>query len=324
MKKINQNKIILIGNGAVGSTYAYALTLQNIGRELGIIDVNVDKAKGDAMDLSDALCFCDPKKIYQATYDDCRDAKLVVITAGAAQKPGETRLDLVDKNLKIFKSIIKSVVDSGFSGIFLIASNPVDILTYATMKFSGFDPSKVIGSGTILDSSRFRSEIARLLNVDSRNVHAYIMGEHGDTEFPAWSHANVGGLSLYEWVSEHSETDKIKLEEAFDNVKNAAYKIIDLKGATFYGIGAALARITKAILDDENAILPVSAYLRGEYGYSDIYMGVPSIVNSKGVRWVMDVALDDSEKKLFKKSADLLRDTIDKAFEKLKKEENNK
>lgn len=317
---IKKNKIILIGDGAVGSSYAYALTLQGIGRELGIIDVNENKALGDALDLSDALAFCPPKTIYRATYADCKDAEVVAITAGLAQKPGETRLDLVDKNLKIFKQIITAVVDSGFKGIFLIASNPVDIMTYATYKFSGFHFSRVIGTGTSLDSSRFRQEISKLLNVDPRNVHAYIMGEHGDTEFPVWSHANVGGISLYEWVQEHSETDRQKLHEAFLNVKNAAYRIIDLKGATFYGIGASMARITKAILNDENAILPVSAYLKGEYGLNDIFIGAPAILNSNGLRWVMDIPLDDKEKELMNKSYQTLRDIIDKSFAKLETE----
>lgn len=191
-------KIILVGDGAVGSSYAFATVLQGIGQELGIIDLNVEKAQGDAMDLSDALAYTSPKNIYQAEYKDCHDADIVVITAGAAQKPGETRIDLVHKNLHIFKDMVSNIMDSGFNGIFLIATNPVDILTYATWKFSGLPPTQIIGSGTSLDSARFRQEIARLVDVDPRNVHAYILGEHGDTEFPVWSHANVGGLQIYE------------------------------------------------------------------------------------------------------------------------------
>ncbi|WP_373849968.1 L-lactate dehydrogenase, partial [Jeotgalibaca porci] len=208
-------KIILIGDGAVGSSYAFALVTQNVGRELGIIDMNAAKTEGDAIDLSDALAYTSPKKIYAATYDDCGDADLVVLTAGAAQKPGETRLDLINKNLKIFKSIVDQVMASGFNGIFLVATNPVDILTYATWKFSGLPASQVIGSGTSLDSARFRQEIAKLVNVDARNVHAYILGEHGDTEFPVWSHANVGGLQMYEWVKQHGTlVDEEALVEA--------------------------------------------------------------------------------------------------------------
>ena len=188
------NKVILVGDGAVGSSYAYALVLQGIAEELGIIDINFEKTEGDALDLSHALAFNAPKKIYAATYEDCHDADIVCITAGAPQKPGETRLDLVSKNLKILKNIVDSIMASGFNGIFLMASNPVDILTYATWKFSGLPKERVIGSGTSLDSARFRQTIAELVGVDARNVHGYIMGEHGDTEFPVWSHTNVGGL----------------------------------------------------------------------------------------------------------------------------------
>ncbi|MGL5684969.1 MAG: L-lactate dehydrogenase, partial [Vagococcus fluvialis] len=218
-------KIIVVGNGAVGSSYTFALVTQNIAQEIGIIDIDKDKAEGDAIDLSHALAFTSPKKIYAANYSDCHDADIVVITAGAAQKPGETRLDLVNKNLKIFKSIVEDIVASGFDGIFLIATNPVDILTYATWKFSGFPKHKVIGSGTSLDSARFRQSIAELVGVDARNVHGYILGEHGDTEFPVWSHANVAGLQIYEWVKDHPETDEEELVNLFFNVRDAAYTI---------------------------------------------------------------------------------------------------
>lgn len=219
----------MVGNGAVGSSYTFALVTQNIAQEIGIIDIDKDKAEGDAIDLSHALAFTSPKKIYAANYSDCHDADIVVITAGAAQKPGETRLDLVNKNLKIFKSIVEEIVASGFDGIFLIATNPVDILTYATWKFSGFPKHKVIGSGTSLDSARFRQSIAELVGVDARNVHGYILGEHGDTEFPVWSHANVAGLQIYEWVKDHPETDEEELVNLFFNVRDAAYTIIEKK-----------------------------------------------------------------------------------------------
>ena len=257
------NKVILVGDGAVGSSYAYALVLQGIAEELGIIDINFEKTEGDALDLSHALAFNAPKKIYAATYEDCHDADIVCITAGAAQKPGETRLDLVSKNLKILKNIVDSIMASGFDGIFLMASNPVDILTYATWKFSGLPKERVIGSGTSLDSARFRQTIAELVGVDARNVHGYIMGEHGDTEFPVWSHTNVGGLQIYEWVRQNPHVDEEKLVEVFFQVRDAAYEIIAKKGATYYGIGATLARITKAILNNEQAIFPLSVYLEG-------------------------------------------------------------
>lgn len=314
-------KIIVVGNGAVGSSYTFALVTQNIAQEIGIIDIDKDKAEGDAIDLSHALAFTSPKKIYAANYSDCRDADIVVITAGAAQKPGETRLDLVNKNLKIFKSIVEEIVASGFDGIFLIATNPVDILTYATWKFSGFPKHKVIGSGTSLDSARFRQSIAELVGVDARNVHGYILGEHGDTEFPVWSHANVAGLQIYEWVKDHPETDEEELVNLFFNVRDAAYTIIEKKGATFYGIAVALARITKAILNDENAVLPLSVYLNGHYGLEDIFIGAPAIVNRRGIQNVIEIPLTDAEKEKYHYSAEKLKEVMDTAFEQLEKED---
>lgn len=314
-------KIIVVGNGAVGSSYTFALVTQNIAQEIGIIDIDKDKAEGDAIDLSHALAFTSPKKIYAANYSDCHDADIVVITAGAAQKTGETRLDLVNKNLKIFKSIVEEIVASGFDGIFLIATNPVDILTYATWKFSGFPKHKVIGSGTSLDSARFRQSIAELVGVDARNVHGYILGEHGDTEFPVWSHANVAGLQIYEWVKDHPETDEEELVNLFFNVRDAAYTIIEKKGATFYGIAVALARITKAILNDENAVLPLSVYLNGHYGLEDIFIGAPAIVNRRGIQNVIEIPLTDAEKEKYHYSAEKLKEVMDTAFEQLEKED---
>lgn len=311
---IDHQKIIVVGNGAVGSSYIFALVTQNIAQEIGIIDIDVNKAEGDALDLSHALAFTSPKKIYAATYADCKDADIVVITAGAAQKPGETRLDLVNKNLKIFKSIVDDIVSSGFNGIFLIATNPVDILTYATWKFSGFPKHKVIGSGTSLDSARFRQTIAELVDVDARNVHGYILGEHGDTEFPVWSHANIAGLQIYEWVSDHPEIDEEELVNIFFKVRDAAYTIIDKKGATFYGIAVALARITKAILYDENAVLPLSVHLDGQYGLNDIYIGAPAVVNRQGISHVIELPLTDAEQEKFDLSASRLKEVLDEAF----------
>ena len=318
-QKLN-SKVILVGDGAVGSSYAYALVLQGIAEELGIIDVNTAKTEGDAIDLSHALAFNSPKKIYAATYADCHDADVVCITAGAPQKPGETRLDLVHKNLKILKSIVESIMASGFNGIFLVAANPVDILTYATWKFSGLPKERVIGSGTALDSARFRQAIAELVGVDARNVHGYILGEHGDTEFPVWSHANVGGLQIYEWVKQNPEVDEEKLVEVFFQVRDAAYEIIAKKGSTYYGIGAALARITKAILSNEQAILPLSVYLDGEYNQNDVYIGVPAVVGRDGIRNVIEIPLADSEQEKMDHSASTLKQIIQEAFEKLEQE----
>lgn len=310
---MKDSKIILIGTGAVGSSFAYASTLLGVGRELGIIDINEDKVEGEVMDLTDAISFTKPKNIYKADYSDCKDAEVVVITAGAAQKEGETRLDLVDKNLAIFKDMIGKVVKSGFDGIFLVASNPVDILTYATWKYSGFPASKVIGTGTTLDSSRFKKEIAGLIGIDPRSVDAFIMGEHGDTEFPVWSHTNIGGLPIYEWVKNQSELDEKALLDTFEKSKNAAYEIIKKKGATFYGIGMALTALVRAIIDDENSVYSTSSYLKGEYGLDDIYLGVPTIIGKDGAKWVIEVPLTDIEKENMDKSAQTLKDIIDKS-----------
>ncbi|WP_157454651.1 L-lactate dehydrogenase [Carnobacterium maltaromaticum] len=313
----DHQKVIVVGDGAVGSSYAFALVTQNIAQEIGIIDIDKDKTEGDAIDLSHALAFTSPKKIYSATYQDCHDADLIVITAGAAQKPGETRLDLVNKNLKIFKAIIADIMASGFDGILLVASNPVDILTYATWKFSGLPKSRVIGSGTSLDSARFRQAIADLVHVDARNVHGYILGEHGDTEFPVWSHANIGGLQIYEWVKDNPEVDEEALVKVFFKVRDAAYEIIEKKGATFYGIAVALARITKAILNDESSILPLSVYLDGEYGQEDIFIGAPAVINRQGIQHVIEIPLTDAEMDKMTHSASTLKQILNDAFDAL-------
>ena len=313
-------KVMLIGDGAVGSSYAFALVNQNIAQEIGIIDIDTNRTQGDAIDLSHALACTSPKKIYSASYEDCHDADLVVITAGAPQKPGETRLDLVGKNLRINKSIVEQVVASGFDGIFLVAANPVDILTYSTWKFSGFPKERVIGSGTSLDTARFRQAIAELVDVDARNVHAYILGEHGDSEFPVWSHANVAGLQIYEWVKDNPEVDEEELVNLFFGVRDAAYEIIEKKGATFYGIAVALARITRAILNDESAVFPLSVYLEGQYGQNDIYIGAPAVINAKGIQNIIEIPLSDAEKDRMDASASQLKEVMDKAFADLEAE----
>ncbi|MDR0200500.1 MAG: L-lactate dehydrogenase [Streptococcaceae bacterium] len=309
-------KVMLVGDGAVGSSYAFALVNQGIAQELGIIEIPqlFKKAEGDAEDLSHALAFTSPKKIYAATYDDCKDADLVVITAGAPQKPGETRLDLVGKNLAINKSIVEQVVASGFNGIFLVAANPVDILTYATWKFSGFPKNRVVGSGTSLDTARFRQALAEKIDVDARSVHAYIMGEHGDSEFAVWSHANVAGVQLEQWFKENQYLNENEILELFEGVRDAAYSIIEKKGATFYGIAVALARITKAILDDEHAILPVSTFQQGQYGVDDCYIGQPAVVGADGVINPVHIPLNDAELQKFQASANALKDIVAEKF----------
>lgn len=301
-------RVVVIGTGFVGSSYSFSLLNQGITDELVLIDLNKEKAAGDAMDLNHGMPFGSPMKIWAGDYSDCKDADIVVITAGANQGPGETRLDLIEKNAKIFKVIVSEVMKSDFDGIFLIATNPVDILAYATWKYSGLPMERVIGSGTILDTARFRFLLGQYFNVDSRNVHAYIMGEHGDTELPVWSHVNIGGRPILSYFEEHKDEGSLEdLDKIFINVRDAAYEIIKRKGATHYAIALGLVRLTRAILRNENSILTVSTLLQGEYGLDDIYIGVPAIVNSGGIREVLELSIDTEEKNKLHHSAKILR-----------------
>lgn len=316
-KTQNHQKVMLVGDGAVGSSYAYAMALQGIAEEFGIIDVVKERTEGDALDLLDATGYTYPKKIYSAEYSDCKDADLVVITAGAPQKPGETRLDLVNKNLRILSTIVKPVVESGFQGIFLVAANPVDILTYATWKFSGFPKERVLGSGTSLDTARLRVAMADLTGIkDPRSMHAYIMGEHGDSEFAAYSSASIGSLPFLDWSKEH-DVSKETLEKIEDDVRNKAYEIINKKGATFYGVAAALARISKAILRDEDTVLPVSAYMDGQYGINDVYIGTPAVVCADGIKQVIEVPLNEEEQTKMTESAKTLKQVLNDGLKNL-------
>jgi len=309
------NRVALVGTGAVGCSYAYSMINQGVAEELVLIDVNEAKAEGEAMDLNHGMAFApSPMKVWKGSYEDCSNADLVVITAGLPQKPGETRLDLVEKNTKIFKEIVKSIMASGFDGIFLVATNPVDILTYVTWKESGLPKERVIGSGTTLDSARLRFELGRYFEVDPRNIHAYVIGEHGDTELPVWSHATIGVNQLSEVLAGHQNVKKECLDEIFINVRDAAYKIIERKGATYYAIGMSLVRITKAILNNENSILTVSSYLDGKYGQNDLFIGVPAVINRTGVREVIEIELNEKEKEQFQHSANVLKKTMAPLF----------
>ncbi|MDP4103896.1 MAG: L-lactate dehydrogenase [Bacillota bacterium] len=306
------NRVALIGTGFVGSSYAFALLNQGVTEELVLIDINKEKSEGDAMDLNHGLPFAPSRtKIWFGDYSDCKDADLVVLTAGANQKPGETRLDLVEKNTAIFKGIVGSIMSSGFDGIILVATNPVDILTYAVWKFSGLPKERVIGSGTILDTARFRYLLGDYFDVDTRNVHAYIIGEHGDTELPVWSHADIAGTTISEWTKNKVDFIQTDLNDIFLNVRDAAYHIINRKGATYYGIAMGLVRVTKAILGNENSVLTVSAYLDGQYGQKDIYIGVPSVVNRNGIREVVELDLNKEEREKFAHSVSVLKQTMD-------------
>ena len=290
---VNDNrKVVLVGTGMVGMSYAYSLLNQNVCDELVLIDLNKQRAEGEAMDLNHGLAFSAANmKIYAGGYEDCGDADIVVICAGVAQKPGETRLALLKRNAKVFRSIIEPVTASGFDGIFLVATNPVDIMTKITYMLSGFNPKKILGSGTALDTARLRYLLGEYLKVDPKNVHAYVIGEHGDSEFVPWSQAQVATKSITELCTENPEIDRKHLKEIEKEVQQAAYKIIEAKNATYYGIGMALTRITKAILGDENSVITVSAMLKGEYCQMDVFSGVPCIINKNGVRKVLTLSL---------------------------------
>lgn len=302
-----KNKVVLIGCGNVGMSYVYALLNQRTNvNELVLVDINQKRIEGEVMDLNHCLAFAPSKiDIKSGNYSDCSDADLVVIAAGANQAPGETRMDLINKNSKIFKSIVTSVVDSGFHGIFLVATNPLDIMTYLTWKYSGFDTSRVIGTGTSLDTARLRYLVGNKLGISPKNIHAYVIGEHGDSEFVPWSNANVGIQNIDNFIS-HSELDKIELE-----VKNAAYEIINRKGATYYGIGMCLVMITNAILSNENRVITVSNYDKD----NQVYIGTPAVVNREGVKQRIYVELTEMEAQKMQHSIDVIKDAINKINE---------
>ena len=309
MMKTDNRKIALVGTGMVGMSFAYSLLNQSVCDELVLIDADKKRAQGEAMDLNHGLAFSPANmKIYAGSYSDCQDADIVAICAGVAQKPGETRLDLLKRNAEVFRSIIEPVTASGFHGIFLIATNPVDIMARITYELSGFPRERVIGSGTTLDSARLRYLLGEYLQVDPRNIHAYVMGEHGDTEFVPWSQALLSTKPVLEICEESSgelcfsDLEKISLE-----VKNAAYKIIEAKKATYYGIGMSLTRIARAILGGENSVLTVSA----EYGEENVYAGVPCILNQNGVSRILTVSLTKEEKEKFHRSCETLRSSFD-------------
>lgn len=302
--QLRSSRVVIIGTGAVGTTTAYTLFLRERVSELVLIDANKDKALGEALDMNHGLPFTGGVKIWAGDYSDCKDADVIVIAAGASQKPGETRIDLLRRNAGIFDSIIKNIVQYNDHGIILVATNPVDILSYVSLRKSGFPSNRVIGSGTLLDSARFRYLIGQNKGINPRSIHAHIVGEHGDSELPLWSLANVAGIGL-----EFSDQDR---EEIFNNTKNAAYEIINAKGATSYAIALALDRIITSILQDEGSVLNVSTLLTDYNGVSDVYLGVPCIVDGSGVRQVLDLELSDQELEQFQASANKLKDEIAK------------
>lgn len=310
---MRKNKVVLVGTGMVGMSYAYSLMNQGIVEELVLIDIDKERSKGEALDLNHGLSYAPRKmKVYAGKYSDCKDADIICITAGAISKEGETRLDLLHKNTAIMKGIIENIKVSGFDGILLIASNPVDIMTHVAWKLSGLPKERVIGSGTTLDSARLRHVLANKLDVDARNIHAYVLGEHGDSQFVAWSHALCGVQPICHLASKDDSVIKFKdFDEIENDVKNAAYEIIKRKKSTYYGIGMALTRITKAILENENSVLTVSSQLNGEYGNEGVFIAVPSIVNRDGVRNIVELALDSNEREKFNHSVSIMKANID-------------
>lgn len=313
--RVDKRKVVIVGTGMVGMSYAYSLLNQSVCDELVLIDVNKTRAIGEAMDLNHGLAFANASMtIYAGEYSDCADADIVVICAGVAQKPGETRLDLLKRNAQVFRSIIDPVTSSGFNGIFLVATNPVDIMTRITCVLSGFNPRRVLGSGTALDTARLRYLLGEYLKVDPRNVHAYVMGEHGDSEFAPWSQALLATKPILELCGENDAVCRERLVQIEEEVRTAAYKIIEAKNATYYGIGMALTRITKAILGDEHSVLTVSAMMRGDFGQRDVFVGAPCIINQNGIQKVLPLSLTDEEMEKMNKSCDTLRESFEGIF----------
>ncbi len=308
---VNLRKTAIIGCGFVGAATAFSLMQSGMFSEMVLIDADKSRAEGEAMDISHGIPFGSPMKIYAGGYGDISDAAIVIVTAGANQKPNETRLDLVHKNVEIYKSIMSEIKKADIKGILLVVSNPVDILTYTAMKLSGLPENRVIGSGTVLDTARLKYQLSEHLSVDSRSIHAFIIGEHGDSEIAAWSSANVSGILMNTFCEmrgyfRHEEATM----EITEKVKNSAYEIINKKKATYYGIAMSIKRICEAILRNERSILPVSSMLHGEYGINDVVLSLPAIVGKNGVETKVPISLSESECKHLMKSAETLKEVI--------------
>ena len=307
--KVNSRKVAVIGCGFVGSSSAFALMQSGLFSEMVLIDADTKRAEGEAMDISHGISFARPMQIYAGNYDDITDAAIIVITAGANQKPDETRLDLIKKNAAIMKSIVGEIKKRDFGGILLIVSNPVDILTLIALKESGYPSNRVIGSGTVLDAGRFKYLLGEHLDVDSRSVHAFIIGEHGDSELAAWSNARIGGLKVNDFCELRGHFNhEQSMKKIFENVRNSAYEIIERKHATYYGIAMAVKRICEAIVRNEKSILPVSSLMTGEYGLNDVVLSIPAVVDETGVQKVIPIELNDEELTKLKDSANILKD----------------
>lgn len=311
MKRKN-SKVSVIGAGFVGSTTAYTLMLEGLVEEIVIVDINTSKSLGEAMDISHGAAFVKPVSVRSGSYEDTRESDIVIITAGLAQQPDESRLDLVNKNIAIFRKIVPEIVRYNPEAILLVVSNPVDILTYITYKVSGFPKERVIGSGTVLDSSRFRAGLAEYFDIDARNIHGYIVGEHGDSEIAAWSLTNIAGVDVdtYCTITKGLACERSFMEYIPLTVKRAAYEMINTKGYTNYAVALAIRRICEAIIRDEHSVLPVSALLTGEYGMEEVYIGIPSIVGAEGNLHVIEVPFREEELEAFLESARTLKSII--------------
>ncbi|MBZ9687156.1 L-lactate dehydrogenase [Clostridium estertheticum] len=309
--KTRGNKISIIGAGFVGSTTAFALMTSGLASEIVIVDINKEKAEGEAMDLSHGAPFVRPIDITSGEYSDTKDSDIVIITAGIGPKPGDSRLTCISKNLKIFQSIVPEVVKFSPDSILVVVSNPVDILSYMTYKLSGFPSDRVIGSGTVLDTSRFKYMLGQHFEVDPRNIHTYIMGEHGDSEIATWSLTSIAGMNVDEYCDTCAKKcgGELKLN-IYNDVKQAAYNVIEKKGATYYAVALAIKRIVEAILSNENSILTVSSMLKGEYGIQDVYMGVPTIIGRQGVKKTLQVKLSEDESAQLIESSKVLKSVI--------------
>lgn len=303
-------KIVLVGTGFVGMSFAYALLNQSACDELVLVDIDRRRAEGEAMDLNHGLAFAgSPMKITAGDYGDAAGADIVAICAGVAQKPGESRIDLLSRNAAVFRSIIGPVMEAGFNGLFLIATNPVDIMTRVTQALSGVDPQRVLGTGTTLDTARLRYMLGDYFAVDPRNIHAYVMGEHGDSEFVPWSQAMIATKPVADILAQHPRFRREDMERISLDVKNAAQKIIEAKKSTYYGIGMAMVRIVRAVFSNQRSILTVSALLSGEYGQRDVYAGAPAVIGRGGVEQIVTLSLTEEEQRSMQVSCDLLRDT---------------
>ena len=312
---INNRKVAIIGCGFVGAASGFSLMESGLFSEMVLIDANKDKAEGEAYDIAHGIPFGRPMKIYAGDYDDVADAAIIIVTAGANQKPDETRLDLVHKNVEIFKSIIPEIAKRNYQGVLLIVANPVDILTYTAQKLSGFPENRVIGSGTVLDTARLKYALGEHLGVDSRSVHAFIVGEHGDSEIAAFSSANISGIPLDDFCELRGHYDHSgSTAKIAEEVKNSAYEIISKKGATYYGIAMSVKRICEAIIRDEKSILPISTMMHGEFGIEDVVLSMPAVVGREGYETKVPIVLDQDEVTRLHESANTLRQVLDEVI----------